>query len=191
MKNNKLIVILLLSIIILQNIGLFISKQEKLKSTIRDTEMYINGAASEINDLINLNINDKSSSEDIERFNQIISFCKYDMFLGDKSLDGYRINVDSELNDFFEYSSQHSTILDEISKDQEVEPLEKEYLKSFEKELKAYSLELKKLQDKKFVSVKEVNNITSNFDVTYKHDIPQHFFYVEEYKDFINNTNLK
>ena len=100
MKNNKLIVILLLSIIILQNIGLFISKQEKLKSTIRDTEMYINGAASEINDLINLNINDKSSSEDIERFNQIISFCKYDMFLGDKSLDGYRINVDSELNDF-------------------------------------------------------------------------------------------
>ena len=191
MKNNKLIVILLLSIIILQNIGLFISKQEKLKSTIRDTEMYINGAASEINDLINLNINDKSSSEDIERFNQIISFCKYDMFLGDKSLDGYRINIDSELNDFFEYSSQHSTILDEISKDQELEPSEKEYLKSFEKELKAYSLELKKLQDKKFVSVKEVNNITSNFDVTYKHESPQHLFYVEEYKDFIKNTNLK
>lgn len=192
MKNNKLIIILkliiiiLVSIIILQNLGLFINKQEKLKAMIKSTEMYINATVNSIDDLINLNINDKSNLDDIENFNEIISYCKYNMFLGNMSMEGYRINIDDELITFFTYSSQHNTILDRISKDQELKASEKEYLKLFKKELTTYSLELKKLQDKKFISIKEINNIISNFDITYKQDSPQNFFYIEKYEEFIN-----
>lgn len=192
MKNNKLIIILksiiiiLVLIIILQNLGLFINKQEKLKAMIKSTEMYINATVDSIDDLINLNINDKSNLDDIENFNKIISYCKYNMFLGNMSMEGYRINIDDELITFFTYSSQHNTILDRISKDQELKASEKEYLKLLKKELTTYSLELKKLQDKKLISIKEINNITSNFDITYKHDSPQHFLYIEKYEDFIN-----
>ena len=192
MKNNKLIIILksiiiiLISIIILQNLGLLINKQNKLKAMIRNTEMYINGTISKIDDLINLNINDNSSVEDIETFNQLISFCKSDMLLGDFSMRGYRINIDYNLITFDTYASEHDTILDRIAKDQQLKVSEKEYLKLFKKELTTYSLELKKLQDKKFISIKEINNITSNFDITYKHDSPQPFFYIEKYEDFIN-----
>lgn len=191
MKNNKsiLIIILLISIIILQNIGLLVNKHEKLRTMIRDTELYINSIVDGIDDLINLDINDKSSVEDIENFNKIISYCKYDMFLGDKTMDGYRINIDDELMTFYTYASEHITILDRISEDEQLKASEKEYLKLFKKELTAYSLELKKIQDKKFISIKDVNNITSNLDITYKHDLPQHFFYIERYKDFINNID--
>ncbi len=192
MKNNKLIIILksiiilLISIIILQNLGLLINKQNKLKATIRSTEMYINGTINEIDDLINLTINDKSSVEDIENFNKIISLCKSDILLGELSMEGYRLNIDDKLITFYTYASEHDTILDRIAKDQQLKVSEKEYLKLFKKELTTYSLELKKLQDKKFISIKEINDITSNFDITYKHDSPSVFFYIEKYEDFIN-----
>lgn len=108
------------------------------------------------------------------------------MFLGERSMEGYRINIDDELMTFYTYSSEHNTILDRISEDQQLKESEKEYLKLFKKELVTYSLELKKLQDAKFISIKEINNITSNLDITYKHDSSQHFFYIERYEDFIN-----
>lgn len=187
MKSKNKIMILLLLIIVLQNLGLLIKNQKTIKQMLTNTNFYINGTIGTIDDLIEIEIKGNSETEDIENLEKSINLCRYYMLLTEGSLDGYRVNINENLEPMHGYISEHQEIFARMLKDNILDEREKEYLGLVKEEFNNYAQEMNNLHNKLFISVKDVNKCTLKIDnLAYKVP-PQPFGYIERYNKFINS----